>query len=729
MKRNYQRKQLEFLSRILEREIYFLEYWPDMLISHLYNMIFLDEGKSSQTNHLLEKARELLAGRLWLRLCNRPLINRSMLIRVFEHGDTVWALAWSPDGSLLASAGADGAVRLWEKPMKGLFSVLQAEGGGVNALAWSPNGQFLASGHDDGTIHLWGRETLQEDSIIKNYNRGVLALAWSPDGSLLASAGADGAVRLWEIAVMKQRFILEKHTGIVYALAWSPDGSLLASGGKDTTVRLWDPSTGKQCAILEDQALQKHINEMKLSSSQKISSFFATIFTLAWSDNGHILASGSRANVRIWELATGEPEDEINFAGVGGVASLAWKPGGELLAIGAGGGQIWLWHQILKKRVPFPLGHQNEVHALVWSPNGKLLATGGKDGTVRLWDIKNFWDQAAEKNTVSEGHVGHVANVAWGWDGTIMASGGMDQTGRLWNAITGALVAVVEKLPGPVLGLASYYNGVLLAPLQFKEALVAQWESVKQNPRTIIQMDVGGICSVASSPDEKLVALGDITGNVWVWEVVTKKLVSAFLNSQMESEYDNKKPKVDPVWALAWSPDANLLASSSPRITVIWDLTTKKKRAVMEKHCFEQYGKTGLIDLGLGIDGIGVEKQALAWSPDGKLLASGGSNGTVHIWRGATGIKQAILQKHVDSISALAWSPDGLLLASGDLKGTVYIWNHKLGNCSVVGQCLSQIMALQFSKDGYILRVADDGAVTLNRPIPYIFELCNINAE
>lgn len=724
MKVNYRRKQIEFLSRILEREIYFLGCWPNMLTSHIYNSIFLDEGKSSQASYLLEKARRVLSNRFWLRICNHPPVNCSMLIRTFEHGDTVWALAWSPDGSIIASAGADGKVRLWENNSKKLFSVLEAEGGGINALAWSPNGRLLASGHDDGTIHIWGRGEYGEKSIIRNFNGGILALAWSPDGSLLASTGADGAIKLWEIATIKQRFVLKKHTGIVYALAWSPDGKLLASGGKDTTIRIWDPSTGGQHAIFEDLDLKKYIQGMKMSSSQNLSLFFPVVFALAWSSDGRILASGSRANVRIWNLVTGKPEDEINFAGEGGVTSLVWQPGELLLAVGVGRGQIWLWHQIVKKAVPFPIGHQNEVRALTWSPDGKILATGDKDGVIHLWDVKNFWDKALKKKTASAGHVGLIGNITWGWDGTIMASTGADQTARLWNISTGALIAVIEKLPGPVFALDSYRNGVILTPLQNRRAIIAQWESARENLKVLMQVNIGGICSIASSSDGKLVALGDMNGNVLVYEIATKKFLFNFLNRQTGKEHYNTKPKPDPVWALAWSPDNKLLASASSKTTVIWDLVTKRKRAVIYKH--DQHKEAGLMDNALELH---FEKLALAWSPDGKFLAYGGKDGAIYLWQRENGIQKVILHYHNTNISALAWSPDGLLLASGDFSGTVCLWNHKLKKCLVVDQCLSRIMALQFSRDGRILRAADDGSATLDRPIPYVFELCNINEK
>jgi len=230
--------QLKLLSRTLEREAHILQREPEVLTAHLHNMLFLDEGMTDTAGPLLERAREALAGRPWLRLTNRPQVDRSVLIRVLAHGAGVWAVAWSPDGAFLASAGSEGTVVVWDPATGRQLGVLDAREGQVNAVAWSTDGATLASGHDDGTVRLWNPVTFGERAALESHTEGVLALAWSPDGRSLASASADQTVRLWDPATEKVRAALAGHTGRVYALAWAPDALFLASGSEDGMVRL-----------------------------------------------------------------------------------------------------------------------------------------------------------------------------------------------------------------------------------------------------------------------------------------------------------------------------------------------------------------------------------------------------------------------------------------------------------------------------------------------------------
>ena len=431
----------------------------------------------------------------------------------------VWAVAFSPSGKLLASADADGTVRLWNPATgRAADAPLHATARhGVYGVAFSPDGKLLASAGGDGTVRLWnpatgrrvGKTLHASGRTTARY--GVRAVAFSPDGKLLASAGADGTVRLWNPAT-GQPAGAPLHASArwgVFGVAFSPDSKLLASTGGDGTVRLWNPATGRPAG----KTIQTSIGPIGGHGA------------VAFSPDGKLLAiSSGDGTVQLWNPATGRPDDPPHQTGaVYGVYGVAFSPDGKLLASADADGTVRLWDPATGRPVGAPLlggNFFNSVYGVAFSPDGKLLASVGSDGMVRLWNPATGRPAGAPLPTGSF-PAGGVEWIAFSPNGKLLASADGDSPVRLWNPATGH--------PGTTLNASARL----------------------------------GSYGVAFSPDGKLLATGDGDGTVRLWNPATGRPVSPLIHATSH-KYG--------VGMVTFSPDGKLLASAGGDATVrLWN--------------------------------------------------------------------------------------------------------------------------------------------------------------
>jgi serine/threonine protein kinase len=284
-------------------------------------------------------------------------------IGTLPHGaETVRAVAYSPDGLLLATGAADGIIRLWQGTAeRGSMS----SGAGVTyALAFSPDGSQLISGHDDGSVRLWDVASRQEIAQYGGHTAAVRGVAFSPDGLRAASASEDFTVRVWTLAAGSST-VLEGHTNRAQGVAFSPDGSLLASAADDGSVRVWDPDNGIEVLLLGDQTTE--------------------LRAVAFSPDGSLLAAPAvDGTIRLWALDTGEEVRALQ-GHQSWVWHVAFSPDGSLLVSGGRDNTVRLWDVTTGAALATLTGHTGWVLGVAFSPGGGEIASAGGDGTARLW--------------------------------------------------------------------------------------------------------------------------------------------------------------------------------------------------------------------------------------------------------------------------------------------------------------------------------------------------------
>ncbi|AGX86377.1 WD40 repeat domain-containing protein [Candidatus Symbiobacter mobilis] len=573
-------------------------------------------------------------------------------------GTIIIAVAYSPDGKVLASGSADNTVRLWDvATRKPLGEPLRGHEDIVSSVAFSPDGKVLASGSLDKTVRLWDvatREPLGEP--LRGHEADVKSVAFSPDGKVLASGSDDKTVRLWDVATRKPLGEpLRGHEAEVSSVAFSPDGKVLASGSWDKTVRLWDVATRKPLG----EPLRGHEESVR---------------SVAFSPDGKVLASGSwDKTVRLWDVATRKPLGEPLRGHEADVYSITFSPDGKVLASGSMDETVRLWDVATRKPLGEPLrGHEADVYSITFSPDGKVLASGSMDDTVRLWDV-------ATRKPLGEplrGHEADVYSITFSPDGKVLASGSWDDTVRLWDVAT-------RKPLGEPLGHEKGVNSVAFSPdgkvlaSGSMDETVRLWDVATHKPLgEPLRGHEADVSSVAYSPDGKVLASGSLDKTVRLWDVATRKPLGEPLGHE------------DWVTSVAYSPDGKVLASGSDDNTVqLWDVATHKP-------------------LGEPLRGHEADVNSVAFSPDGKVLASGSHDSTVRLWDVAT--RKPLgepLRGHEDIVSSVAFSPDGKVLASGSVDKTVRLWD--VATRKPLGEPLrgyeSLVTSVAFSPDGKVL--------------------------
>ena len=622
-----------------------------------------------------------------------------------EHGSSVTSVAFSPDGTLLASGNRgykdndNNKVKLWDLETKQNIATLEGHYAGVSSVAFSPDGAILASGSYDNTVKLWDLETKQNIATLEGDGRGATSVAFSPDGTLLASAASNNEIKLWDTATYTSTATLEEDWNVdITSVAFSPDGTFLASGDDDGWVKFWDVSSHENTATFRGHG--------------------GSIISVVFSHDGALLASTAGDEAKLWNVATKE-----NIVTLGGwtraIASISFSSDGTLFASGGDTTLfdvgVKLWDMETKKVIAELEGHRDDVTSVAFSPDGTLLASGSSDDTVKLWNIAEwtstlqiisgnrqkgvintqlvepFVVEAKDRYDSPLSDVQVTFKVTKG-EGLLSGKSQVvevttDTNGRAAQPLTLGPHVGTNIVEVSIANSVVTFNASGISPYQLEiisgDHQHGQFGSALAQPLVVEVRDWQGnllpdtqvtfgvyegdallngeskiveVTTDANGRAAQTLVLGNTIENSVVVSIGPETV--SFSVTGNSSSYSNTfSSSEDGPPAAALSPDGKTIAISFSYTNTVelWDVETHTNIATLEGH-------TNYI-------------WSVAFSPDGTLFATGSEDNTVKLWDVETHTNIATLEGQAAHITSVAFSPDSMLLASGAWDGIVKVWN------------------------------------------------------
>jgi WD40 repeat protein len=397
---------------------------------------------------------------------------------------------------------------------------------------------------------------------------------------------------------------------------------------------------------------------------------WAEVLSLAVSPDGRLVAGGCRNHqIVLCDAATGNQLGPLQHP-AGDVRAVAFGATGTRLISGSNDGHVRLWDVADQRVLGDWQADKDAVNALAVFHDGKRLATGGEDGQVHLWDLETREEQ---KGLLDRQHSAEIRGLSISRADRWLATACLDGKVRLWDLTANRGPTVLGSHAEGALQVAFSPDGQMLAS-SGKDGFVRLWETEtgKEGPR--LGKQSSWVPALAFAADGKTLASGGVDDTIALWDLVKRAKIAEFPASQTR------------IRALAFNPVGSgpLFAGGDNNEIRAWD--PARQRALPAG------------------DGHRGPVLALAFSPNGKLLASAGDDATVRLWDASTGRLTVKPLQHRQVVHAIAFAPDGELLAAGDQDETVIFWDPFRGEERArLDREVGPVTSLAFAPDGHYL--------------------------
>lgn len=605
------------------------------------------------------------------------------------HEGPIYAVAVSGDGKMIATAGHDRQVLIWDPADLTQVDLLKTFSGEetesatkakslightatIRSLAFAPSGKLLISSGHDNSVRIWNTKTNEPVKTLRGHGRWVMSSLVSRDGDRVVSAGMDETVRIWDIAGYEEQRVLrgkllDGHSGAILAADFSPESDRIVTASRDRTVRIWNPVSGQSLQSL-------HEGHTYLASN-------ATVFA----DGTRLATAAADNSVRVWDMETGAQLKQIVGTGSSAVVA-ASRDGQWLLTAGpkltdqkstqtltsqetSAQTPNWtaqVWNAKTGELIHKLTGHRSVVSAVAISPDGKLLFTGDIGGSGKLWD--------ARRGTLLkklDWHQAKVISASFTDDNQYLVTGALERNVARWDLKTGKVQQ--EKLlihPATMVSMSTDRSGRYVVT-NSDDHRIRVWDI--ESKRVIREIDTkpAAVNSnhykyVAISPDaSRILAIGHESRSVRAFDIATGKELLFPITAQQSGPLIQSRPQ-EPIWNAIFAGDSSRVVSIGGDQVRLWDMNPRQlpfRRLVMN---FSPHGVV----------------TSASFSSDASEVISGSWDGTANIWDAETGIvRLKLVGKHAAGVGCAVFSPDPeskyVLTTSND--GTAVLWNAKYG--------------------------------------------------